>query len=111
MAGREGQPRDAPRLARPSTQRMNAAPLTLRGQRIELAPMTIDHLDALWEIGLAPELWSATTIRVESRADMRAYIGHALELQAAGTAAPFVIVDRIRDSIIGTTRFHGLAPE
>jgi RimJ/RimL family protein N-acetyltransferase len=90
---------------------MNAAPLTLASERIALVPLAPAHLEALCALGLAPELWRATTIRVETRADMAAYLQRALEAQAAGAAVPFAIVERRTGAVVGTTRFHDLTPE
>ena len=90
---------------------MNSAPFTLVGECVELAPLTFAHLDALSSVGLAPELWAATTICVQTRDDLQAYVRHALELQAAGSAVPFVIIERSSGEVVGSTRFHSLAPE
>ena len=90
---------------------MNAAPFTLAGDRIVLQPMTEAHLGALCAAGLAPELWRATTVQIRSHADMEAYVQRALDEQANGTAVPFVIVERCSGTVVGSTRFHSLAPE
>jgi RimJ/RimL family protein N-acetyltransferase len=90
---------------------MNAAPFTLTGSRVTLIPLGLEHVDALCVVGLAPELWRGTTIRVETRADMEAYVQRALTAQDEGAAVPFAIVEKRTGQIVGTTRFHTLAPE
>jgi RimJ/RimL family protein N-acetyltransferase len=90
---------------------MTSAPFALEGRRVRLVPLTLEHLDQFAAIGTAPELWSATTIRVVTRTDMQDYLQRALAEQAAGTAVPFAIVDRRSGEIVGSTRFHSLAPE
>jgi RimJ/RimL family protein N-acetyltransferase len=40
---------------------------------------------------------------------MRAYIAEALELQAAGTALPFVVIEKSTGAIVGSTRFGNIA--
>ncbi len=89
---------------------MTSAPLTLEGDRVRLVPLTRDHLARCTAIGTAPELWSTTTIRVLTPADMADYFEHAFAEQAAGTALPFAIVERRSGEVIGSTRFHSMAP-
>lgn len=69
------------------------------------------HHVALSTIGLDEDLWQATTIRVRTADEMAVYIDAALDAQAAGTARPFVIVLRDTGQVIGTTRFHSIAPQ
>ena len=90
---------------------MAIAPLTLEGTQIRLVPMTPAHLDDLCVIGLEPQLWRATTIQVQTKADMEAYVRAALEAQRAGTALPFVIVERKSGAVVGATRYHSIVPE
>ena len=90
---------------------MNALPLMLTGRYVRLEPLRLDQVEALCRFGLAPELWAATTIRVRTVVEMRDYVQRALELQAAGSAVPFVIVHQPSETIVGATRFHSLAPE
>ena len=69
-------------------------PITLEGAYICLAPLALAHHQQLCTIGLDPDLWQLTTIRVQTPAEMLHYIQTALDSQAAGTALPFVIVLR-----------------
>lgn len=85
--------------------------LTLEGPAIQLVPLSLAHLDELCAIGLDPRLWSATTIRVTTRSEMEAYIQAALAAQLAGTAIPFAIRHRATQTLVGTTRFHSIAPQ
>lgn len=90
---------------------MSLESLTLEGATVRLVPLTPGHLDALCAIGLDPELWQTTTIRVTTRAEMEAYLQAALAGQRAGTGLPFAIEERASGTILGTTRFHSLVPE
>jgi N-acetyltransferase len=90
---------------------MSQTTLTLEGSTIRLVPMSRDHLADLCAVGLDPTLWQSTTIRVASAAEMAMYVLSALEAAKAGTALPFVIVDRGTKTIIGTTRIHSIVPE
>jgi RimJ/RimL family protein N-acetyltransferase len=86
-------------------------PVNLEGQRSTLVPLTLAHMDRLCAIGLDPRLWQATTIQIQSREQMSSYIRAALDAQSAGTALPFVIVERNSGQIVGTTRYHSFAPD
>jgi RimJ/RimL family protein N-acetyltransferase len=87
------------------------ASVTLDGQRVRLEPLTLAHVDPLTEIGLDPDIWRFTTIRVASRDDMQRYVEEALDWQRAGTALPFATVDRASGRIVGATRFANIAAE
>lgn len=80
-------------------------PLTLDGTHVRLEPLTRDHADALAEVALDPELWTLTTSRVHTRADLDAYIDTALAMQTDGTALPFATVHRATGRVVGCTRF------
>jgi RimJ/RimL family protein N-acetyltransferase len=80
-------------------------PVVLEGSAVRLVPMTLAHHAALCAIGLDPDLWCGTTIRVQTRDDMRTYLESALAEQDAGTALPFVITLHSGE-VAGSTRFH-----
>jgi RimJ/RimL family protein N-acetyltransferase len=85
-------------------------PGVLQGRHVRLEPLGIEHLDALCEAGLDPELWQLTTSLVRSREEMRRYIGSALMTAEAGTAAPFATVLLETGSVVGSTRFGNMDP-
>ena len=84
---------------------------TLTGARVILEPLSLDHVDALCEIGLDPEIWKYTTSSVRDRNEMVAYIETALQWQRDGTAVPFATIDRASRRVVGSTRFANIAPE
>jgi len=90
---------------------MIIVPLSLEGSSIRLVPLSLTHLDNLCVIGLEPQLWRATTIHIQTKADMERYVRTALDAQSGGTALPFAIVERASGVIVGTTRFHSMVPE
>jgi hypothetical protein len=53
-------------------------PVTLVGSTIRLEPLSLDHFEALAEIGLEPELWRWIGFPVRTRDDLRRYIEDAL---------------------------------
>jgi len=81
----------------------------LAGRFVGLEPLTLEHVLALCEIGLDAELWRWTLSVIRSPEDMRRYVEAALQDQAAGTALPFVILDRPSGRVIGSTRYGNIA--
>jgi RimJ/RimL family protein N-acetyltransferase len=92
------------------TRAMNREPLrqstpVLSGSVVELRPMRKDHDQALIEAAADGELWNLKVTVVPGAETIQAHITRALEGECAGTVMPFVIVDRAKDRIVGSTRF------
>ena len=87
------------------------APVVLTGLHVRLVPLTLDHVPALCEAGLDPELWRLTVEHVGSADDLRGYVERALAAQAAGTALPFAVIHAASGRVAGTTRYANIAPE
>lgn len=77
----------------------------LSGNAVELRPMRKDHDRALIEAASDGELWNLKVTVVPGPTTVEAYIARALEGEHAGTVMPFVVVDREKDRIVGSTRF------
>jgi len=84
--------------------------VTLEGNHVRLEPLSLEHLDALTEVGLDPELWKFTTVNIRNRDEMRAYIEEALKLKAAGTVIAFATRDKKSNTIVGSTRLADIQP-
>lgn len=87
---------------------MNVDPVVLEGERVRLEPMLSGHLDALTAAGGFEELWRLTTTRAVSRNEMSVYMKSALADQSAGSALPFVTVDKGSGRVVGSTRFGNI---
>ncbi len=83
----------------------------LEGEIVRLEPLLASHSGALAAVGLEPELWQLQPRRIESAAEMEAYVALALREQQAGESLPFVIVLRSSGQVIGSTRFMEIATE
>ena len=83
-------------------------PTTLEGTRVRLEPLTTAHVDALCAAGLHEELWRWIPSPVRNRDEMKSYVETALQAQAAGTALPFVVVERATGEVVGSTRFANI---
>jgi RimJ/RimL family protein N-acetyltransferase len=88
-----------------------APPVVLTGRVVRLEPLSLDHLAALCEVGLDPELWRLTVSHVGSAADMRRYVEAALADAAKGVALPFAQIDVASGRVAGSTRLGNRAPE
>jgi RimJ/RimL family protein N-acetyltransferase len=85
-------------------------PCRLEGPTLSLVPLTLAHHEALCAIGLDPALWTHTTIRVQTPAEMWRYIEVAVAAASTGTTLPFVMVQRETGEVVGTTRLHSYVP-
>lgn len=84
-------------------------PPLLRGRHVTLEPLQATHVEGLRAAvrdGRLWELWYTSTPRPE---EMDAYVGSALEQQAAGSCLAFAVRDAAGE-VVGTTRYYDLAP-
>jgi RimJ/RimL family protein N-acetyltransferase len=70
--------------------------------------MSIAHCDRLCEVGLDEQLWRLTTSVVRNRGDMEQYIQEALSVQERGLALPFVTIEKVTHSVVGSTRYGNI---
>jgi RimJ/RimL family protein N-acetyltransferase len=82
--------------------------VTLEGTHVRLEPLTPAHAEPLLAAAADGELWNLTVTIVPSRATVAEYLASAFQAQAAGRELPFVIRDRARDRIVGTTRYRNI---
>jgi RimJ/RimL family protein N-acetyltransferase len=87
---------------------MRVEPIVLESDRVRLEPMRRDHLDALFEAGRHDELWRWTSAKASTRDGMSAYLEEALAAAEAGSALPFVTIDKAAGSVVGSTRFGNI---
>ena len=90
---------------------MEISPVRLIGARVILEPLTLEHVPALCEVGLEPEIWRYTTSRVHNADEMRRFVETALQWQRDGTAVPFATIDRASGRVVGSTRFANIDRE
>lgn len=83
--------------------------VTLEGEHVTLAPLTIEHADALFEVGASPDIWRWMPPTKTCAADMKVWIREALEESRLGRAVPFVILAGDAREIAGSTRFGAMA--
>jgi RimJ/RimL family protein N-acetyltransferase len=89
---------------------MKVEPVTLRGRTVRLEPLSIDHVESLYRVGLEPELWRWIPTPVSTAEEMHAYVATALEEQRRGVSLPFAIVEQGSSLVIGSTRYANIEP-
>jgi RimJ/RimL family protein N-acetyltransferase len=83
-------------------------PIVLEGDYVRLDPLSLDHVEALCEVGLDDALWQWVPKPVQSHDDMQAYVEAALAGQQAGRMLPFATVERESGRVVGSTRFGAI---
>lgn len=86
-------------------------PMTLEGRQVRLEPLALDHLDALCEVGLDPDLWQFVPKQVRTREDMREYVEIALDERRRGVSMPFATRLKSGDQVVGSTRYANISLE
>lgn len=88
---------------------MEITPVELIGERVEIRPMEVYHIQELFDVGNNPDIWSYMPIKVQSLEDMRSLVNGALQAREQGTEFPFVIFDKDSGEIVGSTRFLNIS--
>jgi RimJ/RimL family protein N-acetyltransferase len=84
---------------------MIVEPVSLEGRLVRLEPLRIDHLPFLAEVAFSSDVWRWMPMPMDSEADLRTWIGQALDQAAAGRALPWVTRSKADARIIGSTRY------
>src|SRR5699024_1096848 len=88
---------------------MEIKPVELIGERVEICPMEVNHIQELFDAGNTPNIWTYMPIKVQSIEDMRYLVNSALQARDQGTEFPFVIFDKDSGEIVGSTRFLNIS--
>ena len=79
--------------------------IILDGKLIKLIPLQKSHKDLLLESASDGELWNLWFTSVPSEKTINKYLDFALSEKENQRALPFVVIDKISNKLIGTTRF------
>ena len=85
-------------------------PIVLEGRGVRLEPLTTQHHEALAGAAADGRLWELWFIAVPPPEGMRAYVADALQGQREGHMLPWAVRDLASSVIIGSTRYHDIAP-
>jgi N-acetyltransferase len=87
---------------------MQLAAITLEGQYVRLEPLKAHHVEPLLKAASDPKIWQFTSNVISTAADMQKWVETALDWQNAGTAVPFVTMERGSHRVVGSTRFANI---
>jgi RimJ/RimL family protein N-acetyltransferase len=93
------------------TNAVSIEPVTLVGRLVRLEPLALDHIPALAEVALDPELWRWTLARPQNEADLRAWAEATIAARDAGTELPFATIDVATNRPIGSSRYLNIVLE
>jgi len=85
-------------------------PVVLEGHGIRLEPLAEEHSDRLAAAASDGRLWEFWFIAVPPPEGMGTYVADALAGQRDGHMLPWVVRDVPSGAIIGSTRYHDIAP-
>lgn len=83
---------------------MKLSDLELESLNVKLVPMEAKHANDLVCAASDGELWNLWYTSVPDKESINHYIAHALLEKEKGIALPFVVLDKVSENIIGTTR-------
>jgi RimJ/RimL family protein N-acetyltransferase len=86
------------------------SPVLLRGNHVELHPLSQSHAGDLSAAMAVGDLWKLAVSNLPAPGGMQAYIAEALGLQSAGKALPFALIDKSTGHAVGSTRFGNFEP-
>lgn len=77
----------------------------LAGRLVRLEPLSLDHVDDLYEAGRDPEVWRWQYTQPESRDDMARLVGEALQQYADGDRVTWAQVEVASGRAVGMTSY------
>lgn len=83
---------------------------TLQGETVRLEPISMDHLEGLWQAARPDEIWTYMATKVRSKKEMEEMIHAAIKEREKGTQYTFTVMDQRNNHIIGSTRFLDILP-
>ncbi len=90
---------------------MQLHPITLTGNLVRLAPLSLDYLPDLTAAGKDESIWQYMRYgAVTDEAAMRRFIHYLLDLQALGADLPFAVIHLATGKAAGMTRYMNIEP-
>ncbi len=90
---------------------MNIEPVTLKGERVTLIPLKIEHLDGLFDAIIHEDVWAYRLEKITTKEGLQKFMQTALDGEKEREIYAFTIIDNDTGKIIGTTRFADISPE
>jgi RimJ/RimL family protein N-acetyltransferase len=90
---------------------MNLQPVTLKGDRVTLIPLKIEHLDGLFDAIIHEDVWAYRLEKITTKEGLQKFMQVALDGEKEKEIFAFTIIDNDSGKIIGTTRFADISPD
>lgn len=82
----------------------------LDGEMVRLVPISLNHLDGLWEAAKPDEIWTYMATTIRSKEEMEQMITTAILKRDKGLDYTFTVMNH-ENKIIGSTRYLDISPE
>lgn len=76
----------------------------LSGQWVKLTPLSMEHIDEIYEAGRDERIWTYMFDRIVTRENAEAFVQSALANRQQGTEFPLVNVELATNRVVGSTR-------
>lgn len=86
-------------------------PLTLDGGQVKLVPLEEKYFDELITVSNDKRIWEFLSIDGTDKDSLRTALKSALLKRMNGEEYPFIIIDKVRNCVIGCTRYMEISPE
>jgi len=84
----------------------------LENEVVRLEPLSMNHFDALVQFSInEPEIWGFNANGPDSPENLKKYIEKALSQKEKLVEYPFIVFDKIKNKIAGSTRFYNISLE
>lgn len=83
--------------------------IVLENQRVRMTPLKEDDFELLDSIAYHPAIWSVGMSNLQKPEDLRSYIQAALLEREQHLSYPFLIFDKQKNRVAGSTRFGNIS--
>ena len=81
----------------------------LTGNLVQIEQLQVErHFAGLAAVAFEPELWQYVPEAVHSLKELQKYVDEAIRLREKGLAVPFVLVEKQKGRVVGSTRFANI---
>ena len=81
----------------------------LEDQRVQLRPLSEHDFESLLPFSLnEPDLWTYSLTPADGEENLRNYIAASLEQRSKGSSYPYLVFDKVKQKVAGSTRFYDI---
>jgi RimJ/RimL family protein N-acetyltransferase len=82
----------------------------MRGERVALEPLSLEHSEGLWEAAQAEEIWAWLTALNESRERFDRWLETSVAATGEGSEGVFAVRELAGGDLVGSSRFMAVRP-